>query len=103
LVSSGYGTGAQLVELRRGSDGAWSAPVQIWRSNRLKSKFANILLRDGFAYGLDDGRLVCIDLSDGSLRWAGERYGHGQLLLVDELILLTAEEGAVVLVEAKPE
>jgi outer membrane protein assembly factor BamB len=103
LISSGYGAGSHLVEVRRGADGRWVATNQIWRSMALKSKFANILLQHTFAYGLDDGRLVCLDLADGSERWEGERYGHGQLLLVGEVILLTAENGDVALVEATPQ
>jgi outer membrane protein assembly factor BamB len=103
LISSGYGTGSHLIELTREADGSWAPPRSVWRSIRLKSKFANIILHNGFAYGLDDGRLVCIDLGNGSRRWQGERYGHGQMLLVGEVILLTAENGAIVLIDASPE
>lgn len=104
LISSGYGTGSRVVEVTPAPEGQrWKATNTVWRSIRLKSKFANLLVRDRFAYGLDDGKLVCVDLADGSLKWQGERYGHGQLLLVGNLILLTAESGAVVLVEATPE
>ncbi|MBX3743840.1 MAG: PQQ-like beta-propeller repeat protein [Verrucomicrobiae bacterium] len=103
LISSGYGTGSHLVEIERGEGGTWSADRLVWRSIRLRSKFANVLLRGGYVYGLDDGRLVCVDLADGTRRWDGERYGHGQVLLVDEWILVTTESGEVALVEAKPE
>lgn len=103
LIASGYGTGAQLIEVTaEPGSRRWQATNTVWRSMRLKSKFANLLLKDGFVYGLDDGKLVCLDLADGSQRWQGERYGHGQLLLVGEVILLTAESGEVVLVEASP-
>lgn len=104
LISSGYGTGSRLVEVRRTAEGTgWLAPEEVWRSMRLKSKFANVLLKDGFVYGLDDGKLVCLDLGNGERRWEGERYGHGQVLLVGEVILLTTEAGEVVQVEATPE
>ena len=59
--------------------------------------------RDGFVYGLDDGILVCLDPETGKRRWKRGRYGHGQLILVDDLLLITSEKGAVVLVEATPE
>jgi outer membrane protein assembly factor BamB len=102
LITSGYGTGAHLVEAGRDESGAWKTPRIVWRSMRLKSKFANVLLAGDVAYGLDDGRLVCLDLADGERRWAGERYGHGQLLLVGDLILITTEGGDVAFVEANP-
>ncbi len=102
LISSGYGTGSRLIELERGGETGWKVGREVWRSIRLKAKFANVLLRDGFAYGLDDGMLVCLDLADGTRRWEGERYGHGQALLVGDWILVTAESGEVVLVRASP-
>lgn len=101
LISSGYGTGAALLKITREQD-RWTAKP-IWRSNRLKSKFANVIAKDGFLYGLDDGILVCLDSSDGQLRWKEGRYGHGQMILVGDLLLVLSEHGEVVLIEPKSE
>ena len=76
--------------------------TQIWKTPRLKSKFANFFRIEDSVYGLDDGRLVCLDLATGDLRWRGERYGHGQLLLVAGRLLVLAENGEVILVEITP-
>ncbi len=97
LVSSGYGTGSELLQLTF-RDNRWRTQ-RVWKSIRLKSKFANILQHRGFLYGLDDGALVCVELATGELRWKGDRYGHGQMILVGDVILLTAENGDIVLVE----
>jgi len=102
LVSSGYGTGAELLQLGRNAQGDISA-TRIWKSIRLKSKFANIIVHNGFIYGLDDGTLVCLDATEGRLRWKEGRYGHGQMILVGSLLLLTAEDGNVVLIEPLPD
>ena len=51
---------------------------------------------------LQDGILACVDAADGARRWKGGRYGHGQLLLVEDLLLVMAEGGEIVLVEATP-
>ena len=69
----------------------------------MKAKFTNLVQRDGFVYGLDDGILACVDVETGRRRWKGGRYGHGQVLLVGELLLVTTESGEVVLVDAVPE
>ena len=100
FVSGGYGVGARLLEVRRsvedfGADLVWSSPA-------LKAKFTNVVWRDGFLYGLDDGILACVDAASGGRRWKGGRYGHGQTLLVDDLLLVLAEDGEVALVEAEP-
>ena len=77
-------------------------PVAVWESPRLKAKFTTIVVRDTFAYGLDDGVLVCLDLETGERRWKSGRYGHGQVLLVDDLLLVLAESGELFLVDASP-
>lgn len=102
LISSGYGTGSELLQIKRTADGKWSA-TRIWKSIRLKAKFTNVVYRDGFIYGLDDGILVCLDAADGSLKWKEGRYGHGQVILSGPLLLVTDESGDIVLVEPIPE
>jgi outer membrane protein assembly factor BamB len=102
LLSSGYGVGSVLLEIRRDAEGRLTA-AQVWKSNRLKAKFATIVRRGGHVYGLDDGILACLDLADGSQRWKEGRYGHGQGLLVGDLYLLMAENGELVLLRPTPD
>lgn len=102
VVAAGYGSGADLVEVSRDERGAWTTS-RVWHTQRLKSKFANLIAWNGFVYGLDDGRLTCLDLANGQPRWTGERVGHGQLLLAGDLLLVTAEKGDVILLEAQPD
>ena len=100
LISSGYGTGSELLQIQ--AEKKW-LPLRIWKSTRLKAKFTNVVWREGFIYGLDDGILVCLDATDGSLKWKEGRYGHGQVILVGGLLLVIAEAGDVLLIEPIPE
>jgi outer membrane protein assembly factor BamB len=100
LISTGYGIGSELLQISREKE-RWKA-ARVWKSIRMKSKFANLFHIDGFVYGLDDGALACIDVANGELKWKGERYGHGQMILVGGLILLMAERGELVLIEPDP-
>jgi len=102
LFSSGYGIGSKAFRLSALPDGSYRADV-VWESPRLKSKFANMVLYRGFVYGLDDGVMTCIDPSTGERRWKGRRYGHGQLLLAGDVLLVQTEEGEVVLLDPSPE
>jgi outer membrane protein assembly factor BamB len=101
LVSSGYGTGSELLRINRDEAGKFRAE-RLWKTNRLKAKFNNPVTRDGFVYGLDDGILVCLDLATGEQKWKNGRYGHGQFILVGDLLLLAAEDGEVVLLDPQP-
>lgn len=102
LVSSGYGVGSDLLDVRRDPEGQWSA-TRRWKTIRLKAKFTNVVFHDGFIYGLDDGTLTCLDAETGEPRWKEGRYGHGQVILVGGLLLLTAENGEVALLDPSPE
>ncbi len=102
LVTASYGAGSYLLQVGKGDDGAWTVS-ELWKSTRLKTKFSTAVVRDGHAYGLDEGRLACVDLADGSRVWKDGKYGFGQNLLVGDRLLIQAEAGDVVLVDATPE
>lgn len=101
LLTKGYGTGSALWQIERDGDD-WSVE-QIWRGNTLKTKFTNAVLRDGYAFALNEGILECVEVATGRRKWKRGRYGHGQVLLVDDLLLVQSETGDIALVEANPE
>jgi len=102
LFSSGYGVGAELLEIGHSVNGRLTAQL-VWKSMRMKAKFAHLFVREGCLFGLDDGIFACVDLKDGSQRWKEGRYSHGQGLLVGDLYFLMAESGELVLLRPTPE
>ncbi len=100
LISSGYGVGASAIEIVQ-DGGGWAARER-WHSNQMKAKFTNLVATGGKVYGLDDGIFACIDAKTGEKCWKAGRYGHGQILLAGELILLLSESGEMVLIEPDP-
>ncbi len=115
LISSGYGKGIVSLKIslkgnatadakRNPSFGpeCWEVETE-WKSIRLRSKMSNFVVHEGAIYGLDSGIMTCLDLNTGERLWKRGRYGHGQLLLVGDKILLLAESGEIVLVRADPE
>lgn len=103
LVSKGYGQGSALLRLTRAADGAITC-ASVWASQRaLRTKFTNVVIRGEHVYALSDGILECVALATGERVWRDGRYGHGQVLLVEDLLLVLGEEGELTLVEATPE
>jgi outer membrane protein assembly factor BamB len=105
FISSGYNQGCALLKITH-ADGVWSVE-ELWRkaNKPLRLKMSSGVLRDGYIYGLDEGYMSCIDANSGELRWQADRkgeYGHGQILLTDDLIVVLGEKGHLALVEATP-
>ncbi|MDA7916043.1 PQQ-like beta-propeller repeat protein [Verrucomicrobia bacterium] len=98
LLSSGYGKGAELIKISADGEGVFSAN-RVWKSLSMKAKFSNMALIDRHVFGLDDGIFACVNVETGRRVWKDGRYGHGQILLVDDLFLISCENGSVVLVE----
>lgn len=102
FVSSGYGGGSGLLQLEPSQNGAFTVK-ELWHSNAMKTKFTTAIIVDDQAYGLDNGILSCIDVETGKKRWKRGRYGHGQVILINDLLLVTGEFGEVALVKAQPD
>jgi outer membrane protein assembly factor BamB len=102
VLSGGYGYGTRLVE--RSGPGA-----PVWANQNLRSHFANLAVVGEHLYGIDgnqqDGarcELRCLRLSDGQVVWARERFGFGNLTLVDQRLLVLTARGELVLVVPSP-
>lgn len=106
LLTKGYGYGASLVEVVA-SDGVldsrplWRPPVR----SVLQTKFSNVVVRDGHAYGLNGVVLQCVDVETGKAVWKKRRrpsFGFGQIMGAGEHLIALTESGEVVLFEANP-
>jgi outer membrane protein assembly factor BamB len=98
FIAAGYGVGCVMLKIDHSAAGGWSAAA-LWKSRNLKPKFTNVVRRGNRVYGLDDGILACVNLEQGNREWKEGRYGHGQILLVDDLLLVQCESGEVAVVE----
>jgi outer membrane protein assembly factor BamB len=101
FISAAYGTASAMLQVSRDRD-QW-AIKELWQNMKMQSRFTNPVAYQEHLYGLDEGVLACLDAKDGSRNWKGERYGHGQLLLAGDVLVVLAEDGELALVEATPE
>lgn len=114
FLSKGYGIQSQLLQVRiapkaaaaEKADGQaekWSTEV-IWSKPVLRTKFGNVVIRDGVLYGIDDIDMDAADLETGTRYWKKRRrpdLGHGQIMLVGDKILVISESGELVLIAAE--
>ncbi len=104
LIGSGSGlaehSGVVRLQVAHGPSG-WTV-TERWSSAGLKPYFNDFVVHNGHAFGFDGSILACIDLEDGTRKWKGGRYGHGQIILLPDqnLLLVLSEEGELALVRA---
>ena len=96
ILSAGYGHGAAMVDVASGK------AERVWENKKLKNKFNSSVLYKGHVYGFDEAIFTCIEAATGETKWKGGRYGYGQVLLASGHLVITTEEGEVVLVKADP-
>ena len=69
--------------------------------------FSTPVSHGGYLYGLFrfdfPSQLKCVDLATGKVKWSGERFGEGGIVLVENQLLILSETGELVLVEASPQ
>jgi outer membrane protein assembly factor BamB len=106
FLSKGYGGGAELIQVERGEGGKLAA-TSVWKNRSvMRTKMCNVVIHDGYVYGLNEGIQQCIELETGRSQWKKRRspeFGHGQILLVGDVILLLSEHGELILFDASPE
>src|SRR5205807_6818637 len=114
LLSKGYSGGAELIELAAIShqpvasarDLSGTPPLAAeskWKNSRvLQTKFTNVVIHGGHAYGLSEGILECVEVATGKRKWKNGRFEQGQILGVGDLLLVLSENGELCLVELSP-
>jgi outer membrane protein assembly factor BamB len=102
FISSGYGKGAALIELK-GSGNSFTATT-VWENLNMRNKFNSSVLHNGYIYGMDEQFLTCVDVNTGERKWKGGRYAYGQVLLASGyLIVSNGDTGEISLVKATPD
>ena len=104
LASKGYSDGGGLLLTLNNKNGKIT-PEEAWFNTRsLKTKLTSPVVFEGHTYSLSNGFLECARLTDGDRVWkARGRFGHGQLLLAGDQLLVHGEFGSLYLVNPTPE
>lgn len=97
LLTASYGMGTHLIQVKG------NAVEELWSAIRMKTKFSSVCVLGNYAYGLDEGVFSCIDITNGERMWKDGRYGFGQNILADGVLIVQGEQGGVFLVEATPD
>ena len=101
FISSDYGTGGGLVEIKANGQGVTAQEVYFTREMR-NHHSSSILISD-YLYGFSSGILTAMRFDTGEVAWRDRSVGKGSLVYADGHLYCLSENGVVGLVEATPE
>ena len=95
LLSKGYSMGGELLEINE-TGGSFEVSSD-WSNVRvLKTKMTSPVIYEGHSYSLSDGFLECTQISSGARKWKKRgRFGDGQVLLLQDKLLVHSEQGTL--------
>ncbi len=97
FISSGYGTGGGVVEIK--PDGT---AQEIWFSREMRNHHSSSVLVGDYLYGFSEAILTAIKFDTGEIAWRDRSVGKGSLVYADGRLYCFSERGVVGLVEATP-
>ncbi|MBI1314740.1 PQQ-binding-like beta-propeller repeat protein [bacterium] len=109
FCSTGYGTGAALLEVKSDGGKLTAEEVYFLDSKTMQNHHGGMILYGNHIYcghGHNQGFPLCIELMTGKVAWnAGRGPGSGSaaILLADGNLYFRYEDGTMALIEATPE
>ena len=100
FVSSDYGTGCALLELK--PNGNNIAAQEVYFSKEMKNHHSSSILVGEHLYGFSSTILTALGFNDGKVAWRDRSVGKGSLTYADGHLYCFSENGVVGLVEATP-
>ena len=100
FVSSDYGTGAALLDVRAAGNIATANEVYFTRD--MRNHHASSVLVGDHVYGFSSSILTALKFDTGVLAWRDRSVGKGSLIFADNRLYLYSEDGVIGLAEASP-
>jgi outer membrane protein assembly factor BamB len=100
FVSSDYGTGGGLVEIK--ADGANVSAREVYFTREMRNHHSSSILVGDHLYGFSSGILTAMRFDTGEVAWKDRSVGKGSLVYADGMLYALSENGVVGLIEATP-
>lgn len=97
FISSGYGTGAGLVDIK--ADGT---AKEVYFTKEMQNHHSSSILIGDYLYGFSNAILTAMRFDTGEVAWKDRSVGKGSLVFADGHLYALSENGVVGLIEATP-
>ena len=97
FISSGYGTGGGVVEIK-----ADNKAQELYFTRDMSNHHSSSVLVGDYLYGFSDSILTAMKFDTGEIAWRDRSVGKGSLVYADGNLYCYSENGVIGLVEATP-
>jgi outer membrane protein assembly factor BamB len=97
FISSGYNKGGSLIRV------TGNRAAAVYSTPQMRTQFNSAVLINGFIYGNDAGRLTCMELRTGNVKWSSRGMGNGALIASGNNLIVITERGELIVAEANPQ
>jgi hypothetical protein len=97
-ISSDYGTGGGLVEIKADGNAA-----EVYFTKEMRNHHSSSVLVGEHLYGFSGPILTAMRFDTGAVAWKDRSVGKGSLAFADGMLYALSEGGVVGLIEANPE
>jgi outer membrane protein assembly factor BamB len=101
FISSDYGTGAGLIEIKTDEKGI--AAQEVYFTRDMRNHHSSSVLIGDYLYGFSSSILTAMRFDTGEVAWKDRSVGKGSLVYADGHLYCLSENGVVGLVEATPQ
>lgn len=107
FCSSGYGTGAALLQLKKAGSGVSAMEVYFLKGNEFQNHHGG-MVRVGpnifCGHGHNEGFPICLEMKTGKIIWGGKQRGEGKgsaaVTFADGRLYFRYQDGTMVLIDA---
>jgi outer membrane protein assembly factor BamB len=100
FISSDYGNGGGLVEIK--SDAKGTSAAEVYFTKDMRTHHSTAVLIGDHLYGFSGSILTAMNFDTGQIAWKDRSVGKGSLVFADGNLYCLSENGVVGLVEASP-
>jgi outer membrane protein assembly factor BamB len=100
FLSSDYGTGAALLEVK--AAGNIASASEIYFTRDMRNHHSTSVLVGDHLYGFSSSILTSLQFDTGATAWRDRSVGKGSLIFADQRLYLYSEDGVAGLAEASP-
>ena len=101
FLSSDYGTGAALLQVR--AAGNLANADEVYFTREMRNHHASSVLVGDHLYGFSGSILTAMRFASGEVAWRDRSVGKGSIIVADGRLYLYSEGGVVGLAEATPD